>query len=579
MAHKNRSKELWLIPKRVNLHQSIVFVEAILDRNYDGQSRNETKQNNLGVNLKNKGATRTGKNISSQAIRTLLASLPQYLGFVFIDNTGPTNVIRVTKVGHELVDFHKSSIVNIGKLDLHPELQISTSNIATKQLLKLQLTNPIVSKDCENIYIFPFRFLLKLLLEINYIDIEEIAYFLFQTKDEGDFDLKVTEIQNFRNLSENDRVNLIEAYKNTHFGNITLVQAPSARYFISLCEISGLVERYYISPRNLSNELIALKIKDGQKSYVKDTILPKFDDVKPYNFRDDVLLWVEYFGDPNLISTPYDADIENKSGTDIFCIVKCESKVIFMDVLNKDGIVSIPVFVGKKYYIELYSLISGRSLGYYDFSPSSVGDYYRIKKVKETPVSEPSLLDLVALTKEHINTGRFPKNFSLKLSVIKAMTGEDFDNAMMRGAYLEYNFFRILEILKNDGVIDDVIWNGSIGKYNLPKAAPGGKMGIPDIVFEIDGEYFVLEVTTIKSKDAQFKGEGASVPDHIRLFADTTAKHVHGIYSAPIMHVRVNNAMKSTLKEYNLDIKCFSIEDLLLILCTKDRKKIFKLCQ
>ena len=574
MAHKNRSKELWLIPKRVNLHQSIVFVEAILDRNYDGQSWNESKQNNLGVNLKNKGATKTGRNISSQAIRTLLASLPQYLGFAFIDNSGSTNLIRVTKAGHDLVNLHKSSIVNVGKLDLHPELQISTSDVATGQLLKLQLTNPIVLKDCENILVFPFRFLLKLLLEINYIDIEEIAYFLLQTKDEGDLSLKVTEIRNFRNLPEKDRKDLIEAYKNTHFGNITLVQAPSSRYFISLCEISDLVEHYTVLPRNLTKELVALRIKDDKKDFIKNTLLPKYDGVTPYNFGDDLLLWIEYFGDPSILTTPYDADIENKSGVDVFCVVKCGGRTIFADVLNKDDIATIPAFVGKSYEIELYSLISGSNLGYYVFAPTSPGDYYHIKTVKETPPPEPSFLDLVALTKEHINTGRFPREFSLKLGVIKAMTGEDYDNTMMRGAYLEYNFFRLLQILKNDGVIDDVMWNGSIGKYHLPRPAPGGKTGIPDIIIEIDNEYFVLEVTTIKAKDAQFKAEGASVPDHVRLFAESTTKNVYGVYSAPIMHVRVNNAMQSTLAGYGLTIKCLTIDDLLMLLCSKDRKKI-----
>lgn len=574
MAHKNRSKELWLIPKRVNLHQSIVFVEAILDRNYDGQSWNESKQNNLGVNLKNKGATKTGRNISSQAIRTLLASLPQYLGFAFIDNSGSSNLIRVTKAGNDLVNLHKASIVNVGKLGLHPALEISTSDVATNQLLKLQLTNPIVLKDCENILVFPFRFFLRILLEIEYIDIEEIAYFLLQTKDESDLSLKVAEIKNFRNLPEKDRKNLIETYKNTHFGNITLVQAPSARYFISLCEISGLVEHFSALPRNLTKELIALKLKDDQKEYIKNTLLPKYDGVVPYNFGEDLLLWIEYFGDPDILSTPYDADIENKSGADVFCVVKCGGRTIFADVLNKDGVVTIPAFIGKTYNIELYSLLSGTELGYYVFAPTSPGDFYQIKSVKETTPPEPSFLDLISLTNEHINTGRFPRNFSLKLGVIKAMTGEDYNNTMMRGAYLEYNFFRILQILKNEGVIDDVLWNGSIGKYHLPRPAPGGKTGIPDLIFEIDGELFVLEVTTIKAKDAQFKAEGASVPDHIRLFAESTSKKVYGVYSAPIMHVRVNNAMQSTLAGYGLTIKCLTINNLLTLLCTKDRKKI-----
>lgn len=52
MAQKNRSKEIWLIPKRVNLHQTICLIDGIIERKYDGTSWNPQKQNNLGVNLK-----------------------------------------------------------------------------------------------------------------------------------------------------------------------------------------------------------------------------------------------------------------------------------------------------------------------------------------------------------------------------------------------------------------------------------------------------------------------------------------------------------------------------------------------
>ena len=71
MAQQNRSKELWLIPKRGNLHQTICLIDGIIDRNYSGTSWNPSKQDNLGVNLKKWGATNDGKNIS----RTLCCSI------------------------------------------------------------------------------------------------------------------------------------------------------------------------------------------------------------------------------------------------------------------------------------------------------------------------------------------------------------------------------------------------------------------------------------------------------------------------------------------------------------------------
>ena len=61
MAQKNRTKELWLIPKRVNLHQTICLIDGILERKYDGTSWNPQKQNNLGVNLKKWGSDENRK--------------------------------------------------------------------------------------------------------------------------------------------------------------------------------------------------------------------------------------------------------------------------------------------------------------------------------------------------------------------------------------------------------------------------------------------------------------------------------------------------------------------------------------
>ena len=48
MAQRDRSKEFWLIPKRVSLHQTICLIDGIVERNYNKTSWNPQKQNNLG---------------------------------------------------------------------------------------------------------------------------------------------------------------------------------------------------------------------------------------------------------------------------------------------------------------------------------------------------------------------------------------------------------------------------------------------------------------------------------------------------------------------------------------------------
>lgn len=103
MAQQNRSKELWLIPKRGNLHQTICLIDGILERGYYDKVWNPSKQDDLGVNLKKWGATNDGKNISQQSIRTLVASVPQYLGFLYIDpytnSNSKSNILRLTPAG------------------------------------------------------------------------------------------------------------------------------------------------------------------------------------------------------------------------------------------------------------------------------------------------------------------------------------------------------------------------------------------------------------------------------------------------------------------------------------------------
>ena len=167
MAQKNRSKEIWLVPKRVSLHQTICLIDGIIERKYDGTVWNPQKQNNLGVNLKKWGATLDGKNVAQQSIRTLVAAIPQYLGFVYINTDTTPNTICLTEAGMALWHKHKDELIKIPNLRDGKDSLITKSDCVLTQMEKLQITNPIINKDCENIYVFPFRFMLKILLRFR----------------------------------------------------------------------------------------------------------------------------------------------------------------------------------------------------------------------------------------------------------------------------------------------------------------------------------------------------------------------------------------------------------------------------
>lgn len=567
MAQQNRSKEIWLIPKRVNLHQTICLIDGIIERNYDGTSWNPNKQNNLGVNLKKWGATRDGKNISPQAIRTLMASIPQYLGFAYINNNTTPNTICLTEIGYDLWNYHKDKLVKVPNLNDGKDKIITSSKLVLKQMEKLQITNPVILKDCENILVFPFRMTLKLLLKLDYLDVEELAYFVFKIRDESEFDLAAKEIQNFRKLQEEERISIIDEFKKTHIGNITLVQAASSKYYQSLCCLTGIIDNVKIKPSNFSSTLSGIKIKEEYKQYVS-SVITKYQGVQPYDFKNNLSLWIEYIGNPKRMIPPFDVEFKNENEDSIFITIKKNDVPLDCDVLEKNSCMYFPMFINEEYELEISNIEDGQLLCKEKILPNYDNNSFSIKfREKEHYLKQESLEDLCKEVMIHSNANNFDGKMANYLKVINKITGVNkLEDKSLRGAYYENLFYKILNSLKDSNKIDDVIWNGKIGKYGLPVQAPGGKTGTPDIIFSINGVDYVLELTTIKSKAMQFSSECSSVPDHIRLYAQTTKNKVVGIFVAPIIHERNTNTMKSVLEKSNIEMLCIEDKNFLKLL-------------
>ncbi len=581
MAQKERTKEFWLIPKRGSLHQTICLIDGIIERGYDKTTWNPQKQNNLGVNLKNWGATRDGKNVSPQSIRTLTASLPQYLGFVYINTNNTPNTICVTKAGHQLLDFHKKNLVKIKNLIDGKNNIITESPIILKQMEKLQITNPIILKDCENIFVFPFRFTLKLLLELEYIDREEIGYFLFNTKDESEINLKIQEIRHFRKLSQIDRKQIINAFKCTQLGNIALVQAPSASYYENICETTGIVESFKIQPENLDIKLNAIRIKKEYKNQASQ-IIKKYDGISTFNFENNLDLWIEYIGNPDRNFPPIQVSLNNKSKLD--CLIQVLNKcgnILFADLIIKGESITYPLFSNEEYLIECLNINDGKLLMKESIVPNLTSqsfdldfDSYVVNKREE------SFEEISKAIIEHSDAKNFAPSITNYLKVLQKTIGlNKLEDKSLRGAYYEFMFFKLLNNLKNKGIIDDVYWNGKIGKYGLPVQAPGGKTGMPDIVFKIGDYNFVLELTTIRAKTLQFQAEIASVPDHVRLYKASVPSNekVVGIFCAPLLHERNINTMQTILHKYFIKLICITDKDFINILKAPSKKELLNI--
>lgn len=578
MAQQNRTKEIWLIPKRVNLHQTICLIDGIIERNYDGTSWNAQKQNNLGVNLKKWGATKDGKNVAPQSIRTLVASIPQYLGFVYINTESTPNTICLTEAGMALWHKHKEELVKVPNLVEGKDLLITRSDAVLKQMEKLQITNPIINKDCENIYVFPFRFMLKVLLKVGYLDQEEIAYFLFKVRNEDEVDLTVQEILNFRRLSKENRKKLIDTFKSTHIGNITLVKASSAGYFMSLCQITGIIDKLRVTPNNREQAIAGLKINTTYTDYVEELLSSKYQNVNVYDFGDNLQLWIDYIGNPERDYPPIDVSIVNKVSNKFLVQVYKDGSCKYDDLINEDGVLQFPMFVNEQYNVKIIDVMTGDELETIDICPTFEQREYLIEgKEKSIERNAETLSDIANEIIEHCESSNFAGKTLNYLNTLSKITGIDkVNDKSLRGAYFEYYVYKMLSILKDNKVIDDVVWNGKIGKYGLPTQAPGGKTGTPDIVFIVDDKHVVVELTTIKPKSTQFSAEGSSVPDHIRLYKQSTGKDVVGVFCAPLIHERNTAAMESTIAPHGIKLHCITDKELVDILLSNCRDSIKK---
>lgn len=585
MASKNRDKEVWFVPKRANVHQMIALLHGIIKRNYDGTTWNTSKQDTLNLELKNLGATKSGNKIAPQGMRTLLASV-HYLGFVYLDNTTTPTTLRVTKAGYVFYATHKEELKTMDKLT--KGLTIDCSESILSQMSKLQITNPIILPHCENIYVFPFRVTLHMLKRLNYLDMEEIAMFVFRTRDMSEIEYKISEIVNFRNLDFEYRAKLVDQYKKTDIGNLTLKKAPSAGYFMAFCMGTGIFTRSEITT-NARNKVGTISIKDNSNEWV-NALLEFHKDTKVFDFEDDLILWINYFGNPERPFPPTLLTISNGIENELYIeILDNQDNIIDTTILNANDKCTTPVFENELYVINIYNITDGTLI----FSKKFTAIKFQKIKIDTQLISKSAIggskefflsystletEQLIEEILEHSASKNFSEKMHVKLRLLATKLGIDkTKDKSLRGAQYEYLFYLLLSQLKRRKIIDEVIWNGKLGTYNLPSQAPGGKTGTPDIIFIVNDVRYVLELTTIKGKSMQFQAEGSSVPDHIKLYQEKYPNvTVKGIFCAPLIHDRVHAVINSILIQEKIPLISIADEELLDVLNSNTKEELIE---
>lgn len=558
MAKTNRTKEIWHIPKRGSVHQSIFLVNLLTMDKFLNKSWSSGKQEMIASEMGKAGLTQSGKALSHQSVRTLLANVPKYLGFVFIDETSTPSKIFVTKAGYQLIEQHNLDIIpihsNLSEYSQFSDL-IETSDVFKQQMAKLIITNPIIKNDCERILVFPFRFTLRLLLDLEYLDIEEIAYILFHTKSEDEYELSLKRIENFRGLSNKDRQDEIDAYRYTEEGKLTLVKAPSAGYFMYLCCSTGICKKITVSVNKIkSKKLTALKLKDLDDV---NKLLDQFKDSIIYDFNKNVQLWMDYFSDPSIINPPFDIELTTISDKELLVTVSKGKRTISSATLDqRRKFIKFPAFEDFEYQINAYSITNGKKV-HSESTKFVPDDPNYIVKIKDDFDDKPIALDQIPTAVQELVDGTFDgfdEIYSKKLRVLRDILGKNYFDNRRKGGRLEYLFFKLFQNLKEKGIIDEVFWFGKESEYGVYEPAPGGRDGSPDLVIEVDNFSVVLELTTIKGIRAQWNSsEASSVPDHIAGYMERHPKrNVIGIFCAPSIHPQLEKNLKLNAKDNNV---------------------------
>lgn len=444
MGRTKGELDKWIVPKRGNVYQTLAFL-AVLDAYPSCCNFNAANQSKVATKMKvDYGATKFGT-VQPQAARTTKA-LAQYMGFVKEEN----RKIVITDIGYKFLNNHRMELVNKGHTLIKPIGRlIGEADEWKQQMIKLQLTNPSQPK-CEDVSIYPFRYVLGLLLQLDYLDIEEMALFVLTSKKESDFAKTISNIRNYRSKRYVYREKQKNKFAATKFGNIAFGQAGSAGYFMSLCEATGLVER---CKKTISNPGIkkvkyirALRIKATQSAEV-NRIVSLYGAVDAMKFLHDSRKMWDYYYCQDGIDYPVEVIMKNKTSTDVFVQVENSTKTEIneqeFELCGKEKNV-IYAFPGNDYVAHIYDMTDVNPSSDIAFSSTSLPIEINKKNIsKQAALNKKELfLEMRALHTQKGVTARIQK----QLDMYSKLSGKSVSNVKMyRGAYLELYLAMLLK--------------------------------------------------------------------------------------------------------------------------------------
>ena len=120
-----------------------------------------------------------------------------------------------------------------------------------------------ISNNYADLYIFT----LKLLLQVEYLDEEEITIYLPKIRCDDEYYLIALSIENFRTLSKEDREKLTNFYFETKD-----IKDFNTKEYMDLLVKTNIVEKVKITPKNKDKKLPAIKINENFNGNLKNVL-------------------------------------------------------------------------------------------------------------------------------------------------------------------------------------------------------------------------------------------------------------------------------------------------------------------
>lgn len=178
-------------------------------------------------------------------------------------------------VNYSIYEYENNEQLKKFKVQIETLNSIYVGNIVVNNETPVKNTESVVDiKQLQRIYSFSYVFILKILLRLEYLDEEEIALYLSKIRNEDEWDITIQEIENFRNLSKYNREKLVNAFRETKLGKVTLAQDQYAKRYINLLVNSNITKETKIIPCNKEEYLTAIEINNDFKGDLK-TVLKK----------------------------------------------------------------------------------------------------------------------------------------------------------------------------------------------------------------------------------------------------------------------------------------------------------------